>query len=234
MYKIKNCNKCQKEFPENSLYYHKNGKNKNNEIIYHNTCRSCRCTNVKNGEQFNKDIINDKNELYCIKCKKYLSKESFGIKNETKNLTRRGCSNICKQCTLIKSRNHSNKIKGTLKNALQVKITSIRKKVKTGKNYNKENIFDITYDDLLNLYNIQEGKCAISGITLTYNRSSTNIGHKINDNLSVDRIDSNKGYTKDNVQLVCTIINMMKNDLTQEQLEYYCKAIIKNNENKNN
>ena len=40
---------------------------------------------------------------------------------------------------------------------------------------------------------------------------------QINDyNLSIDRIDSNKGYTIDNIQLVGAIINIMKNDMLEK------------------
>lgn len=52
---------------------------------------------------------------------------------------------------------------------------------------------------------------------------------RIYTNVSVDRIDSNKGYLKDNVQLVCMVINQMKSDLNLDELKYYCQEIIKNN-----
>ena len=83
--KLKKCNKCNIEFPENKLFFHLDGIDTKNETRYHNSCRSCRCKNVINGEQFNKDTVNDKNELYCIKCKEYFSKDLFGIKNENIN-----------------------------------------------------------------------------------------------------------------------------------------------------
>ena len=47
-------------------------------------------------------------------------------------------------------------------------------------------------------------------------------------NLSIDRIDSSKGYTKDNIQLVCSAANMMKGYMEYNELIQFCKAIIKN------
>jgi len=40
---------------------------------------------------------------------------------------------------------------------------------------------------------------------------------RVNTNVSIDRIDSTKGYSKDNVQLVCMAANQMKNDLSMEE-----------------
>jgi len=46
---------------------------------------------------------------------------------------------------------------------------------------------------------------------------------------TIDRIDSNKGYIKDNIQPCCTICNIMKNSLTTEEfLEHIRKVFIHN------
>lgn len=45
-------------------------------------------------------------------------------------------------------------------------------------------------------------------------------------NASIDRIDSSKGYTLDNVQLVCNIVNLMKNTLSIDELCDWCKSIV--------
>jgi len=45
------------------------------------------------------------------------------------------------------------------------------------------------------------------------------------DNFSVDRIDSSKGYTKDNVWLVTTWANRAKSDLTLDEFIKSCKLI---------
>ena len=45
-------------------------------------------------------------------------------------------------------------------------------------------------------------------------------------NLSPDRIDSSKGYTKDNLQFVCNRVNAMKNNMNTEELIYFCKKIM--------
>lgn len=42
------------------------------------------------------------------------------------------------------------------------------------------------------------------------------------------KIDSSKGYTKDNIQLVCAAANMMKGYMEYNDLIHFCEAIIKN------
>jgi hypothetical protein len=60
---------------------------------------------------------------------------------------------------------------------------------------------DLDIDFLLSLYEKQEGKCAVTGIKMTT---------KDRDILaaSIDRINSDVGYLKDNVILVCRWVNI--------------------------
>lgn len=59
------------------------------------------------------------------------------------------------------------------------------------------------------MFNHQKGLCKLSGEKLSLQVSSP---YKI----SIDRIDSNKGYTIDNVQLVSKIVNQAKNNLDSQ------------------
>ena len=60
-------------------------------------------------------------------------------------------------------------------------------------------VCEITPDDLKDLFNKQRGRCAISGIFLQFDGK--------NWVLSLDRKDPSKGYTKDNIQLICGEFN---------------------------
>ena len=44
--------------------------------------------------------------------------------------------------------------------------------------------------------------------------------------VSVDRVDSTKGYTKSNIVLCCWAVNNIKQDLTVEELKYWSKLIL--------
>lgn len=70
--------------------------------------------------------------------------------------------------------------------------------------------FNITIQFLWKLFEKQKGKCALSGETLTFNSKDK----KFDGSASVDRIDSNKGYTEDNVHWVHKDVNTMKWDLS--------------------
>ena len=72
------------------------------------------------------------------------------------------------------------------------------------------------------LWEKQDGKCALTGMQMTYKFYEG----RVNTNLSVDRINSTKGYSKDNVQLVCMAANQMKNDLSMEEFINMCESVL--------
>lgn len=88
---------------------------------------------------------------------------------------------------------------------------------------------DITADYLVELYKKQEGKCARTGVPLelsnptAYRRVAPNT-------ISIDRVDSLLGYTRDNIELVTSAFNVAKNTTTHEELYELCKLYIRNYE----
>lgn len=83
--------------------------------------------------------------------------------------------------------------------------------------------FGLTIEFLLSLFEGQKGLCAISKIPMTWDVS----GGKIKTNISLDRIDPSRGYERDNCQLVCFIVNMMKFTLTMEEFRDWCYKVLK-------
>lgn len=43
---------------------------------------------------------------------------------------------------------------------------------------------------------------------------------------SLDRIDSTKGYTKDNIQVISRLANIMKNNATEQELVSFAKGVL--------
>lgn len=81
---------------------------------------------------------------------------------------------------------------------------------------------EISKEDVINLFDKQGGFCAITGFPMQTTQESG-----INDYaVSVDRIDSSEGYTLDNIHLVCARVNIMKMNMTQEHLEFWCSKIL--------
>lgn len=64
--------------------------------------------------------------------------------------------------------------------------------------------FDIDLDYVMEIFDAQGGKCALTGVALLheYNNMAS---------ASIDRIDSSKGHVKGNIQIICQCINRMKN-----------------------
>lgn len=81
---------------------------------------------------------------------------------------------------------------------------------------------DISVDDAYNKFVDQNGKCAISGMDIYFKT----LGQKATEQTaSLDRIDSSKGYTKDNIQWVHKYINIMKWDLSQKEFIEWCTLV---------
>ena len=80
----------------------------------------------------------------------------------------------------------------------------------------------VELEQLYNAYNLQEGKCALSGVFLTWQT-----GEGAQDfNISIDRKDPSKGYIPENVQLVAYRVNVMKHILGEGELYWWCKNIV--------
>ena len=86
--------------------------------------------------------------------------------------------------------------------------------------------FSVSNKYLWDLYRKQNGKCSLSGVSLSlvepryfgvYQRTA-----------SLDRIDSTKGYIEGNVQWVHKTINLMKLDLSEPEFIKWCQIVINN------
>jgi len=153
----------------------------------------------------------------CIKCKEEKPLDSFYKKKTTKN----GFNNSCKVCD-------NKRTKAKAKRRSNESVLFFIKRLISGKSSNKrENrAWDkkITAELIYDIYLKQNGLCAITKEKLT------NIAGKgkVKTNISIDRIDSNIPYTLDNIQLVCYIVNIMKNIFTEAELKEWCYKIYKN------
>ena len=77
----------------------------------------------------------------------------------------------------------------------------------------------LTGQDIELLAKSQEFKCALTGELL----DATSVWWKP----SLDRIDSDKGYTLDNIRIVAWIVNHCRGDLTDEEFVDMCKKVAK-------
>lgn len=83
--------------------------------------------------------------------------------------------------------------------------------------------FQVTPEFLWNLFIKQHKKCALTGLDIK-------LGSRVKQqNASLDRIDSKKGYTEDNVQWVHKDINRIKQHFNQEYFIEMCKLVAANN-----
>ncbi len=80
---------------------------------------------------------------------------------------------------------------------------------------------DLTWFDLKTQFECQQGKCALTNVDLVLENKVSNPNYSA----SLDRIDSNKGYVKDNIQWVSVITNLAKNKYPIYIIEEYFSII---------
>ena len=76
----------------------------------------------------------------------------------------------------------------------------------------------ITEEDAIEVLEKQNYKCTLTGIELTFKPIMT---------ASIDRIENEKGYTKENIQWVHKHINIMKHRYAQEYFINMCHMVSK-------
>lgn len=91
------------------------------------------------------------------------------------------------------------------------------KRCSTGEKSGRKPVeLNITKNYIIKLFQNQDGKCSISGVDIV-----------LGCNASLDRIDSNKGYIKGNVQWVHKDVNLMKGMFSLPHFLKVCKLCSK-------
>lgn len=159
---------------------------------------------------------NNERLYYCSTCKKYLTKDNFCT---DRNCYYRDClSARCRNC----SKDNNLKVRKNLSGDRALDYMLKNKLGRAKCRAKQSNLpFDLTVDDLYNLWNEQNGKCAISNIPMTCEFCKGNVMT----NISLDQINPKAGYTKDNVQLVCWAVNRMKGEMSINELLYFVNSI---------
>lgn len=214
------CACCGKSLQENRTNFVWFKQSDENGKWHRDTCRECE------KEQLIKENIKEENgtRLYkCFVCGEWLSADKFDQAGGNKYVYRDGLDKRCHKCKVEQNKivraNYSDEKR--LEKILQDRWLSARTRAQ-----NKNRVFDITKEDLMELWNKQEGKCAISKLPMTYTIDNGRNPY----NVSVDQINPSKGYTKDNVQLVCMSVNQLKSDFDMEIVINICKNILSNYE----
>jgi hypothetical protein len=121
----------------------------------------------------------------------------------------------CKVCLRIsRQKTINNSYKKFLKRAEQ-QLKSHR--VKQGFDWT------LTGDQLIDIWDKQSGKCAVSGLNMTHHRGAH--GRKMPLNASIDRINNSEHYIAGNVQLVCYQVNIMRHTLDVGEFEWWIRTI---------
>jgi|JI10StandDraft_1071094.scaffolds.fasta_scaffold127106_2 hypothetical protein len=208
------CTRCLQILPYSSFF-----KSKYTKDGYNNCCKHC----VKRTKA--RDIPTYKNEkLLCTSCGNYKEECEFG--NHSYKIHRNCKDTKCKVCRKIdlEIKKERKVRKSDLWKIFKMRFKSTETRAK---NKNLVLNFDINY--LFDLWEKQNGLCALSNVKMS---TLINAG-KISTNVSIDRIDNKQGYTKDNIQLVCSVINQMKNDSLQDEFLDFCEKISDFNKLKN-
>jgi hypothetical protein len=88
--------------------------------------------------------------------------------------------------------------------------------------------FNITIQDVANLFEKQNGLCSLTRLPIQFSETNKNLQDS-NKTASVDRIDSSKGYTIDNIQLLHRDVNQIKMYYDQDYFIKLCKLVAINN-----
>jgi len=74
------------------------------------------------------------------------------------------------------------------------------------------------------LMNLLGDRCEVTGLEFDYSPHPTNKCNPLAP--SIDRIDNSIGYVKGNVRFVIWQYNIMRNELTDDELLFYCERIL--------
>ena len=143
----------------------------------------------------------------CVSCEKALEESDFPSGRKS-----------CAACKIQKASSRISK-------SYESYLCNLHSQSKSGNAHGSRNRkldWQITAQDLVKMWEKQNGKCALSGVYLTHHKDGSGAKEY---NASIDRISGEKGYTVQNTQLVCYRINLMKHTLSEDLFYWWIKTI---------
>lgn len=209
--KSKICKIC--NIDKDVINFHKNG------TTYHPACKPCRALERKK-TRYERPTEGVRK---CASCE--IEKDISNFHADKSHPS--GLQSCCKPCQTEKTKKYTSTLNGFIKKIYKDMHHNAEKRAKKLE-------IELTIEDIHELYTKQNGLCAISGLKLTHETYAyKDKEHIINRlNISIDRINSNLGYTKDNIQLVAAIVNRMKTDLPDNEFIKICSIISEYNNKK--
>lgn len=166
-----------------------------------------------------KECQKARNKIYNSENKEYFSKKSKERYKKEDNSAR-----------YQKTKENYLKRKGEWYTSLRGRFYDLLESART--RAKKSNIqIDIDLEYLLNLYELQNKQCSLTGIQFEFKRTTNSKSKFTPFGPSIDKIDHTKGYTKDNVRLVCVMVNLSLNTFGDECFDKMCEAYIKKKNN---
>ena len=160
--------------------------------------------------------------VLCPQCGVEKNLSLFAVSRSSKNTLKRAY--LCKECNKQKTHEYRNTETGFWVGLWNNLIGGAKARGLE---------IEITKEDVIELWKSQKGLCALTGLPMQLTKAkrlsrTRNLNHY---RASVDRIDSERGYHKDNIRMVCAYVNIMRSDMTDEQLRFWCSAILKGSNN---
>ena len=158
-------------------------------------------------------------DKFCTKCERTLPLANFGTNNATSSKKHYWCLRCTAQ--MLRTRRNADKEKTrTAEGRYRAKMREnfdYRLKAllytSRARSLTKGLAHSLTLDDLKMLFPV-DGKCPVFGFLLEWNSDGFR-----ETSPSIDRIDSTKGYTLDNVQIISWKANRLKSYATVDELE---------------
>lgn len=170
------------------------------------------CGRCKLEKPLNEFYSATKQRGYCSSCSKKKSRESYHKpENRKKRLEYNRSSVVVERARAWKAASPRHSLSISLQRALK------RRPCQN----------PVTRDELMEMWSRQGGKCAVSGVRMTWGGGGGRGG--LPTSISIDRIDSNGGYDVGNVRLVCYCINCFKGcHMNDEDMLEMAMAIVAN------
>ena len=180
----------------------------------HSNCKECR-------EKYRKKLSYNKpknGRLKCCQCHLTRSVDEFYRDRSSST----GLQSYCKSCLKEKVYESQSKLEGYISKLLSNLQVQARK--------NNETI-TITKNDIIDIYENQNKKCALSDELLTYYSGPILTKNKYESryNITISKINNLKPYTKENFHLLGYDIYKMKGSRDTEEFIRLCKIISEKN-----